>query len=174
MNVRPEMPSAHMDISCGDANIHPRLRTAGVLFGALLLVAAATRAWSGQADDLVLVVNASGPFTTLTAQDARPIFLGNVHIVSDVSIAPVRLTGAPEQAFASQVLNMTAHEFQVYWERKSFQDGVLPPTSRGTADEVLDYIRRDKGAIGFVRQESIHNLDGLRVVAKIPVPEGHE
>lgn len=120
--------------------------------------------------EIAVIVNASGRLTALTANQVRDVFLGKVRIVGDTLVIPVRLAGATEQTFTVAALGMTASAFELYWARKSFEDGVLPPPTRKTPEELLEYIRHEPRAIGFVGKASVRNVEGIRVVVEFPLP----
>jgi ABC-type phosphate transport system substrate-binding protein len=52
-------------------------------------------------------------------------------------------------AFSSRVLGQAIIEVQVYWQRKMSQ-GVTPPPVRTSDEDVVTFVARTPGAIGYV------------------------
>lgn len=120
-----------------------------------------------------MIVNANGRLTALTADQVRDIFLGKLRIVGDTAVVPVRLAGAAEESFSAAALDMTASAFELYWARKAFEDGILPPRTKKTPEEVVEYVRHEPRAIGFIAKESVRDAEGIRVVIEVPLPGDH-
>jgi len=122
-----------------------------------LLVIAGALAWDGRADaeKVVIIVNAAGPLRARSDADIRDIFLGKIRVVADVTLQPVQLRGEIATTFLREVVGMSEREFQLYWMRKAYEDGRLPPPALGSTEEVLRFVAGQPGAIGFVDDRSI-------------------
>ncbi|RTL31925.1 MAG: phosphate ABC transporter substrate-binding protein [Burkholderiales bacterium] len=89
------------------------------------------------------------PGTQLQASDVNEVFLGNKQFVGSVKLVPVD-NAQTQAAFLSDVLKIDANKYHHVWARKAFQDGVAPPPVKGTDAEVLEYVKRTPGAVGYV------------------------
>jgi ABC-type phosphate transport system substrate-binding protein len=125
-----------------------RLFTAGVLAVAAIGTAQAT-------DSFVVVVNASVAGTTVHRADLAAVFLKKAVRWGDGSPAnPVDLSGTSHvrKDFSDGVLHMPVMAVVQYWGRQlaSMAASVRPPTVKGSEDEVLVYVAKTSGAVGYV------------------------
>ncbi len=134
---------------------------------ALTLVVCGRIVGGAEPSAVLVVVNRTGPLTTATADQIRDMFLGKLRLVSDVRVQPIQLEGRARQVVLQVLLGMSEREFQLYWMRKAYEDGVLPPPVRASAEEVLQDVGREKGAIGFVDAASIRASDQVTVVYEV-------
>jgi ABC-type phosphate transport system substrate-binding protein len=68
--------------------------------------------------------------------------------VDQTADSPVR------RAFTKQIHQRTIASVQTWWQQQTFAGiGVAPP-ERGSDTEVLEYIRRYPGAIGYIRADA--------------------
>jgi ABC-type phosphate transport system substrate-binding protein len=101
-----------------------------------------------------LVVHASNPIAHLTRNQVSQIFLRKVTQwdnrqpvlpIDQTADSPVRRT------FTKQIHQRTIASVQTWWQQQTFAGiGVAPP-ERASDGEVIEYIRKYPGAIGYVR-----------------------
>lgn len=125
-----------------------RLFAAGVLVVAAIGTAQAT-------DSFVVVVNASVGGTTVHRADLTAVFLKKAVRWGDGAAAnPVDLSGTSHvrKDFSEGVLHMPVMAVVQYWGRQlaSMAASVRPPTVKGSEDEVLAYVAKTSGAVGYV------------------------
>jgi len=125
-----------------------RLLAAGVLVLAAIGTAQAT-------DSFVVVVNASVGGTTVHRADLAAVFLKKAVRWGDGSPAsPVDQSGTSHvrKDFSEGVLHMPVMAVVQYWGRQlaSMAASVRPPTVKGSEDEVLVYVAKTSGAVGYV------------------------
>jgi ABC-type phosphate transport system substrate-binding protein len=125
-----------------------RLFAAGVLVVAMMGTAQAT-------ESFVVVVNASVAGTTVHRTDLAAVFLKKAVRWGDGSPAnPVDLSGTSHvrKDFSEGVLHMPVMAVVQYWGRQlaSMAASVRPPTVKGSEDEVLVYVAKTSGAVGYV------------------------
>jgi ABC-type phosphate transport system substrate-binding protein len=53
-------------------------------------------------------------------------------------------------AFLSKFMQMEANKDNNMWTKKSFREGLTPPAVKSGDAEVIEYIKRTPGAIGYV------------------------
>lgn len=103
------------------------------------------------------------PGIQLSPSDVADVFLGNKQFAGSVKLVPV--DSAQSQAtFLSEVLKIDANKYHHVWARKAFQDGIAPPAVKGTDAEVLDFVKRTPGAVGYVGSDP--GKAGVNVVGK--------
>ena len=110
------------------------------------------------AADVYLVVN---PSLKISASEALSAYLGEKEFLKAVRLMPV--DNAIAQAdFLERAMDLNGKKYQTYWTKKTFRDGVQPPPVLHTDTEVLAFVQKTPGAIGYVRSPS----DGVTVLKK--------
>jgi ABC-type phosphate transport system substrate-binding protein len=122
---------------------------------------------SGQGVDrsLRVVVNKENKLATLTTDDLTRIFLGKKTLWdSGTRIVPVM----PEEEspsgelFLSGTLKKSVSQFRAYWKRLLFSGGGAVPKVFRNADQLLDFVARQPGAIGVIEASAVD--DRVRVL----------
>jgi hypothetical protein len=110
------------------------------LSGALLLAAAPAFAQH------YVITN---PATTLSSAEVREVFLGEKQFAGGTRLLPVdSLTGQEE--FLARVLGMDKTRYTAVWTKKAFREGLVQPPQKSGDTEVLEFVRRTPGAVGYV------------------------
>src|SRR5258706_9438292 len=127
---------------------------------ALLLCAAAHG--SAGAGDFVVIVNAGNPVAALTRRAVSDIFLKKTTTWSDgerTKPVDLQVTSAIRESFSRAVHRRPARDLAEFWQREIFSGRGVPPPQKASEVEVIDYVARTPGAIGYV-------------AAGIPLPPG--
>jgi hypothetical protein len=82
-------------------------------------------------------------------EEVREIYLGNKQFADSLRLAPVH-NGAVQGEFLYSVIRMDPDRYSALWTKKSFREGGMPPPTLLGDAEVLDFVRRTPGAIGYV------------------------
>lgn len=106
-------------------------------------------------DSFVVVVNASVAGTTVRRADLAAVFLKKATRWGDGSPAnPVDQSGTSpvRKGFSETVLHMPVMGVVQYWGKQlvSMASSVRPPTVKASDDEVLVYVAKTSGAVGYV------------------------
>ena len=106
-------------------------------------------------DSFVVVVNASVAGTTVHRTDLAAVFLKKAVRWGDGSPAnPVDQSGTSpvRKGFSETVLHMPVMAVVQYWgkELTSMANSLRPPTVKASDDEVLVYVAKTSGAVGYV------------------------
>ena len=101
---------------------------------------------AAMAADLYVIAH---PATRLAAGDVREVFLGEKSFSESARLTPVdNFAAQPE--FLSRVIKLEPGKYSTVWTKKSFRDGVNPPPLKSSDAEVIEFVRRIPGAIGYV------------------------
>jgi hypothetical protein len=114
-----------------------------VTFAALLLFPGFVPAYAG---DIYVVSRAD---VKLTASDIREVYLGDKEFDGAVRIVPIDNQSA-QIDFAAKVLSMNVDRYNTLWIKKAFRDALNPPAVKATDAEVLEFVKRTHGAVGYV------------------------
>jgi ABC-type phosphate transport system substrate-binding protein len=131
----------------------------GAIVALLLLIGAASAA------DFVIIVNESNKITSLPLRDVASYFLKKkAQWSGGIKAMPVGLpeSNATTIAFDKQVLTKSAAALRAYWQQEIFSGRNTPPVEKPNDAEVLAFVQKNPGAIGYVSPGSA--TTGVRVV----------
>ncbi|MEO8342682.1 MAG: hypothetical protein ABI536_02585 [Gallionella sp.] len=111
---------------------------------------------NAQAAEVVVISN---PGITVSAEDIKDIFLGEKQFVGRTQLVVIDNISV-QSGFLSQYMHMEVARYNNIWTKKSFRDGLSPPAVKSGDAEVIEYVKRTPGAIGYVS----HPAEGVNVV----------
>ncbi len=105
--------------------------------------------------ELVVIVHPSAETDQLSRSDLINIFMGRYRkLPSGVAALPVDL-GPLRERFYRQLVNKDLAEINSYWARLVFSGQASPPLQLAEEKEMLAYLRRNPGAIGFIDRANV-------------------
>lgn len=106
------------------------------------------------ADEFVVVVHPSVAGASIRRPDLAALFLKTATRWGDRSPAvPVDQSGTSEvrKAFCDSVLGMPVAAALQYWQKQMFGGSPLrPPAVKGSDAEVIEFVEKTEGAVGYV------------------------
>lgn len=120
---------------------------------------------AGAEDPFKVIVNASNGVSTLSRAQLSRYFLkkttawGNGQLVLPVQPSDERI----RSAFSRDILGKSLGALTSYWNQVVFSGRDVPPLEKRSEDAVVDYVRSNAGAIGFVSPDT--GTAGVKVVA---------
>ncbi|MBI4985811.1 MAG: phosphate ABC transporter substrate-binding protein [Rhodocyclales bacterium] len=96
--------------------------------------------------ELYVVAN---PAVHLDDSDIKDVFKGEKQFAGAVKLVPID-NGAAQEIFLADVMRMDAARYNTIWTKKSFREGLIPPPVKSGDIEVISYVRRTPGAVGYV------------------------
>lgn len=121
--------------------------------------------------DYFAVVNAQNPIKEISIQELKKIYLGDSinWKNNDKLIMPAIYEDIDEKEFKfiNEILDFSAAAYRSYWRKKVFTGEGIPPKKYTHNDEVIDYVKHNKGAIGIVTTNKINNNPDLKYVSII-------
>ncbi len=127
-------------------------------FFALLAFLAALAAASPASAELVVVVNAGSGVERLSRDEVINIFLGRYRqLSSGLAALPIDqpASHALKAQFYRNLVNKDLAEINAYWARLTFSGKTSPPRQAASAAEVVDWLARTRGAIGYVERNMV-------------------
>jgi hypothetical protein len=120
-----------------------------ILYMAALCVCAAS---SARAADLKVIANSSVAASSVSADELKGVFLATKTSLGDGShVEPVLEKGGPtHEAFVKEYLGKTDAALQTYYRSLVFTGKGSMPKILGGDAEVVAYVAKTKGAIGYV------------------------
>jgi ABC-type phosphate transport system substrate-binding protein len=124
----------------------------------LLALALAWLGWSaGPAaaanEPFVVVVNVNNSLTQMRAMEVSNLFLKKTTAWKDGKrVLPVDLLSpaSVRESFCQKVHSRGPAAVKSYWQQMIFSGREVPPVEKGSASEVLAFVRSNPGAIGYV------------------------
>jgi ABC-type phosphate transport system substrate-binding protein len=120
---------------------------------------------------VVVIVNANNPIEKMPASVVRIFWLRagkKKWPTSNKGIKPVdrKVKCAEKDAFLSQVVQMSSDNVEKYFAAKQYQYAETPPDKFAADSEVIDFIGREEGAIGYINKSSLtaDNASKVKVV----------
>jgi ABC-type phosphate transport system substrate-binding protein len=103
-------------------------------------------AQGANAENIVVISNSG---TAVSADEIRDIFLGEKQFAGSTKLVVID-NAAIQSGFLSKVMHMDAAKYNGIWTKKSFRDGLNPPAVKSGDAEVIEFVKRTPGAIGYV------------------------
>ena len=104
-----------------------------------------------------VVVSSANPSSSLESDQVARYFLKKTtqweHGLKIVAIDQSS-NSAVREAFSEQIHGKEVRAIKSYWQKLIFSGRQTPPLEAGSDREVLDFVRRNSGAIGYVRGET--------------------
>lgn len=113
----------------------------------------------------VVIVNEDNPATRLSRDALSRMFLKQVTWWPDgVPVRPVDLDydSGTRRRFSETVIQRSTRAVRSHWQQAIFSGRSVPPPVLATDEEVVAYVNRHRGAIGYVSPRT--PLDGAHIV----------
>jgi hypothetical protein len=96
--------------------------------------------------DIYVIANSA---LAVRVDDIRLIYTGDMELFGSKKIRSLDNRSA-QQEFLSKVLGLNVDRYDSLWTMKCFRDGLTPPTVKENDSEVIAYVQKTPGAIGYV------------------------
>jgi ABC-type phosphate transport system substrate-binding protein len=133
--------------------------------GLLLIGLACSAAGDAAVADVVAVVAARSPVTTLSRNQLLDIFLGRANRYPDGTPAlPIDLAegSTVRDEFYTKVAGQSAAQIKAYWSKIIFTGRGQPPPTVANDEEAKKRIRDNPAAIGYIERSMVD--DSVRIV----------
>ena len=135
-----------------------------ILIFALVYVAAGTGGARG-AEGFRIIVNPDNPVSSLERRFLTDVYLKKAtRWANDEAIRPVDLgPGSPiRRAFSDDVLKRSVSAIKSYWQQMVFSGRGVPPPELDNDGEVVRFVLKNRGAVGYVSSGS--DVAGAKIV----------
>ena len=108
-----------------------------------------------QADDVKIIVNSANSVPSITKSKAADLFLKrHTRWDNGRTVTPVDLSekNASRAVFCKVLLNKEVAWVKSYWQKMIFSGRATPPVELSSDGEVIDFVRHNPDAIGYVAQ----------------------
>ena len=100
-----------------------------------------------------IIVNSSNPISSLTKKQVSDLFLKKVDKWDHgLKVMPVdqSITAPVREVFSKEILNRSGRQVKSYWQQQLFSGSSVPPPEEGSDNSILNYVKANPGAIGYV------------------------
>ena len=85
----------------------------------------------------------------LTAAELRDVYLGEKQFAGSTRLVPVD-NSSIQDAFLEKAVYMETYKYASLWIRKSFRGGLTPPITKSSDVEVIEFVKKTVGAVGYI------------------------
>jgi ABC-type phosphate transport system substrate-binding protein len=114
---------------------------------------AAAQQAASQPKEFKVIVNADNPVGILTPEDVSRLFLRKTPTwYNGQPVLPVDQAqhSAARAAFLREIHQKNEQALDAYWRQQVFTGKAVPPLVLGSDAEVIDFVRRNPTAVGYV------------------------
>lgn len=109
---------------------------------------------------IAIIVNNDNPAEKLTAGEAKLYWLRKIKKrwpETNKNILPVdrKAKCAERDAFYAKILNMSADDVESYFSNRQYQNAEKPQDKFASDSEIIEFVSKEIGAIGFVSQSAL-------------------
>lgn len=123
--------------------------------------------------DIAVIVNSENPLHAMLPRQVSDLYLGRArNFVTEAQKTPLRATVYEQpaesplrEAFFRALNGMSMNQVNAYWARLRFSGEVLPPAVLADSHVVLEAVKRDRTAIGYVDSAVVD--DSVKVVLRL-------
>jgi ABC-type phosphate transport system substrate-binding protein len=122
--------------------------------------------------DIAVIVNSKNAGLNLSRSAVGDIFLGRTNTLPNGnSVRPIDLNNREEtrSSFYRLVAEKNAAEMNVYWSRLNFVGRGSPPMVLQNDQAVIDFVKGNTTAIGYVNASLAKGINGVAIALLIPV-----
>jgi len=101
----------------------------------------------------VVIVQATNPASSVERKFLENAFLKKItRWPDDTTIRPVDLPASSpvRRRFTEEILERTLESVKSYWQQRIFSGRDVPPPELDTDEDVVAYVRKHDGAVGYV------------------------
>jgi TonB family protein len=143
------------------------VKESGTKYRRILLVAAGSMIFASVhvlAGDVEVIANSSVQANMISAGELKKVFLEENNSLADgTHVEPVLRKGGPvHETFLQQYLGRTDDDLQTYYRALVFTGRGSMPKELGSDAEVVAYVAKTRGAIGYVSSET--NTQGVKTL----------
>jgi ABC-type phosphate transport system substrate-binding protein len=141
-----------------------RIKYAGMMAGflaAFLFLLAPVKA---AVAEVIVIANNDGTAASLDSASLKNIYLGKKLMWdnSNKVVLTMLKSGSTHESFLNKYVGKTPEQFSNYWNQLLFTGAGTPPTPFNSEKELVDFVKRTRGAVGYIDSGTAH--DGVRVV----------
>ncbi len=138
----------------------------GFLLGSILWIPS-----SGFGEDIVVIANKAFPTDSINLLDLVEIYTGHYIVYQRFKILPLDQPDNEKikRLFLANVMNFSLDGYKAHWQKWTFKTGRQPPMVVQDSKEVIRNVQKEPGGMGYVWDQDVQGVEGIKVLLKIPV-----
>jgi ABC-type phosphate transport system substrate-binding protein len=141
----------------------PRIQWSQAWVSSLVYILLSTPVQS--AEPIAIIVNENSPLTHISRTEVKEIYLGEIRFLEGMRITPVHLPEGPiKDSFLSSVIGRTSKAYKLHWTKKVFQEGLSIPPVKVDPGEIIEWVGKEPGAIGYAPKGLVENHPNVRII----------
>jgi hypothetical protein len=101
------------------------------------------------------------PATQIGPNEIKEVFVGDKQFSGSTKLIPVD-NAAVQDAFLASAIRVDSGRYNTIWTKKSFREGLNPPPVKSGDFEVIEFVKKTPGAVGYVSSQP----NGVNIVTK--------
>lgn len=121
--------------------------------------------------DIAVIVNSKNTGVSLSRSGVGDIFLGRINTLPNgSSVKPIDVNKTEEirTSFYELIAEKNPVEMNIYWSRSNFVGKGTPPMVLQSDEAVVNYVKGNSAAIGYVNATYVKGENGVSIVLLIP------
>lgn len=119
-------------------------------------------------DGISIIVHKDNPMTKLAAGEVKLYWLRKIkkrwpETNKNILPADRKSKCVERDLFYSKVLNLNADDVEAYFSNRQYQNAEKPQDKFSSDAEIIDFVSKEVGAIGFVNSASLSSTDKEKV-----------
>jgi ABC-type phosphate transport system substrate-binding protein len=119
-------------------------------------------------DGISIIVHKDNPMTKLAAGEVKLYWLRKIkkrwpETNKNILPADRKSKCVERDLFYSKVLNLNADDVEAYFSNRQYQNAEKPQDKFSSDAEIIDFVSKEVGAIGFVNSSSLSSSDKEKV-----------
>lgn len=106
-----------------------------------------------QRDVFVVVVHIDNPVDSISSDELSRIFLKKIRQWESgrtIQVVEQRAAARVRAAFTEEIHRRSVPAVAAYWQQQIFSGRAVPPPERSSDNDILDYVRSSRDAIGYI------------------------
>ena len=107
------------------------------------------------AEDILVITNLESDISTLKKDELRKIYLKKRRLWKETKLFPLNLPpdSIYRKVFEQKILKMPSEALDIYWMKQHYH-GHRPPYMLKSVKSIILFVKKVKGAIGYIPQSS--------------------
>ena len=118
--------------------------------------------------EIAVITGKQTPIYSIHPQDLKKIYLKIKKFINGTRIIPINLPPKSplRKKFQENILDMDIEQLNIYWNKMYFH-GIEPPLVLSSEKAVIKFVKKVKGAIGYIKFENVDNQVKILLVIKV-------
>ncbi len=106
---------------------------------------------------IIIIINKGSDIKVLPKPAAKAIFMGELKSLKGIDelVVTIQSDTDSHSGFLQEYIGSTSSDFKKHWEKMIYTGKAMEPEVMNSDQEVIDYVKANKGAIGYIDVKSL-------------------